>query len=131
GGGFRARGGGGGGGGVPPLRLCVRRIWSLLPDDAGGQAVVTAERFADGGADVDQLAAALAGIDFARRLRGAAKAARTACWYAAFDHTAASRLNPAYGGRVPYGWGSAARAADYAREAAVHQPASPAPNPRR
>jgi hypothetical protein len=106
---------------------CVRRIWSLLPDAACGHAVVTAERFADGAADVDQLAAALAGIDFVRRLRGAAKAARTACWSAAFDRTAASRLNPAYGVGVPYGWESAARAADHAREAAVQRAASRAP----
>jgi hypothetical protein len=105
---------------------CVRRVWSLLPGSACEGVVEVAERFADGTANVEELASALAALDFTRRLRGAAGAARTACWLAAFDSTAASRLNPAYGGGGPFELARVSLAAGHAREAAVRQAAAEA-----
>ena len=99
---------------------CVRRIWSLLPESASGDAVEAAERFADGTAEIEQLASALVGLAFFPRLRSPAGAARMACWHAAFDGLAASRLNPAYGSG-PYDWGMASQATGLAREAALRQ----------
>jgi hypothetical protein len=98
---------------------CVRRVWPQFLDAACGRAVEAAEQFADEVAAVDALTAALAGMDFTRRLRGAPAAARAACWDVAFDAKAASRLNPAYGGGGSYEWGMASRAAGHARQAAV------------
>jgi hypothetical protein len=37
---------------------CVRRVWSLLPDDQGRQIVEVAERYADGQATIKELEAA-------------------------------------------------------------------------
>jgi hypothetical protein len=104
---------------------CVRRIWPLLPEQASGDAVEAAERFADGTTDIEQLVSALVGLAWFPRLRSSAGAARMACWHAAFDGLAASRLNPASGGG-PYDWGMAAQAAGLAREAAIRQASSEA-----
>src|SRR5262245_43415348 len=100
---------------------CVRRVYPLLPDAACRAAIESAERFADGADDVDALAAALAGMNVTRRLRGASAAARTACWKAAFQGRAASRVNSAYGGDSPYDWTTASRAAGHACQAAILQ----------
>jgi hypothetical protein len=106
---------------------CVRRVWPLLPGAGPRDAVEAAEQFADGAIDTDGLAAALAGMGLSRR-RGFAAAAGHAAWYAAYDNAAAARVSPAYGGgRQPYGWTVAARAAKHAVDAAVLRAAACGP----
>ena len=81
---------------------CVRQVWHLLTDERSSNAVEAAERFADGSATADELAAAAA---------AAQDAARDAAWAAAAAAAQDAALDAA--------WAAAAAAArDAARDAA-------------
>jgi hypothetical protein len=101
---------------------CVRRVWHLLERPGWREAVGEAERFADSVAGVEALADALASMSPCGE-REPGTQARLACWYAAFDCTAASRLNPHYNAGSPYDWATASRASFHAMGAAVKQAA--------
>jgi hypothetical protein len=61
---------------------CCRRIWDLLPEQWSRRAVQVAERYVDGGADVEQLKEAGKKAGWAAAWAGQGAAAEAAAWVA-------------------------------------------------
>jgi hypothetical protein len=98
---------------------CLRNIWQAL-DRRCREAVEVAERFADGQADVDQLAAALTALH-THDGRRTSRAAYTACGHVAFDDEASARVGPRVSNhRIVYSWYHAGLVCGQASNAAQH-----------
>jgi hypothetical protein len=70
---------------------CLRRAWPLLPDEESRNAVVVAERFAEGKGSAEELAAAR-------------EAARNGVWDAARGDAREAAVRSASGGACAHGW---------------------------
>jgi hypothetical protein len=66
---------------------CLRRFWHVLRDEEARKAVETAERFADGMADADQLQAAQNNADAGPEVSGGSAQLLRAAYYAASAHS--------------------------------------------
>ena len=70
---------------------CVRRIWSLLPDQACRDAIDTSEQFADGKLGYEELTSAQLAMNLHRKTRPAAREALRSCLHAILVGSAAVR----------------------------------------
>lgn len=94
--------------------FCARSVEHLLTDDRSRNAIAVAERFANGQATVEELAAARSAAWDAARAASAASAARAAAWAAAWATALATAWDAAWDAGRATAWD----AARDAREAA-------------
>jgi hypothetical protein len=92
---------------------CVRKIWHLLTDERSRNAVVVAEKYANGDATQEELAAAwdaagaAAGAARAAAWAAAGAAAGAAAWDAAWDAAWAAAGDAAWGAAWAAAWAAA------------------------